>query len=74
MLLDEGQVLLHVFRGAHDEGHALVDGLRLHVQNALRPGRCHAARLLDDERDGVTLVQQPQLVTQTREGEQTETV
>lgn len=61
MLLDKSQVLLDVFRGADHEGHPLVQGLWLDVQYPLGAGGCHASRLLDEEGDGVALVQQPQL-------------
>lgn len=61
VLLDEGQVLIDVIRGANHKGHALVEPLRLDVQHPLSAGGGEAPRLLDDEGYGVALVQQPQL-------------
>lgn len=61
MLLDEAQVLVDVVGGADHEGHPLVQGLWLDVQYPLGARGGHASRLLDEEGDGVALVQQPQL-------------
>lgn len=61
MLLDKGQELVDVVRGAHHEGHPLVEPFGLDVQDSLRAGGGDAPRLLDDEGYGVALVQQPQL-------------
>lgn len=61
VLLDKRQVLVDVVRGAHHEGHPLVEGLGLHVQYPLGAGGGHAPGLLDEEGDGVALIHQPQL-------------
>ena len=61
VLLDKGQVLVDVVRGADHKGHPLVEALRLDVQHPVSAGGGEAPRLLDDEGDGVALVQQPQL-------------
>lgn len=62
VLLDEGDVLLHVIRGAQHHGHPLVDGLGLDVQHVHGPSGGHSPRLLRDKGHGVALVQQPQLL------------
>lgn len=61
VLLDKGQVLVDVVRGADHKGHPLVEPLRLDVQHPLSAGGGEAPGLLNDEGDGVALVQQPQL-------------
>lgn len=61
VLLDKGQELVDVVRGAHHEGHPLMEPLGLDVQDPLRAGGGDAPRLLHDEGYGVALVQQPQL-------------
>lgn len=61
VLLTDGDVLLHVVGGAHGHGRPLMDAPRLDVQDVLVAGGGHAARLLDDVRHGVALVEQPQL-------------
>lgn len=61
ILLNEGQVLVDVIRGADHEGNPLVERLRLNVQHPLGAGGGEASGLLDEESDGVTLVQQTQL-------------
>lgn len=61
VLLDKGQVLVDVVRGADHEGHPLVQRLRLDVQDPLGAGGGQASRLLYEEGNGVALVQQPQL-------------
>lgn len=61
VLLDKGQVLIDVVRGADNEGHPLVERFGLNVQDPLRARGGEASRLLDEESDGVALVQQPQL-------------
>lgn len=61
VLLDKGQVLVDVVCGADHEGHPLVQRLRLDVQDPLGAGGGQASRLLDEEGDGVALVQQAQL-------------
>lgn len=63
-LLDEGQVLVDVVGRAHHEGHPLVEGLGLDVQDPLGPGGGEAPGLLHQEGDGVTLVEQAQLQRQ----------
>jgi len=62
VLLDEGQVLVDVLGGSDHEGHPLVEGLGLDVQHPLGARGGHAPRLLNEEGDGVALVQQPQLL------------
>lgn len=57
----DGDVLQHVFWGAHRHGSPLVDALGLDVQDGLVAGGGHAARLLNDVGHGVALVQQAQL-------------
>lgn len=61
VLLDAGQELIHVIRGAHDEGHPLVDRLGLDVQYPLVARGGLTPGLLYDEGNGVALIQQPQL-------------
>lgn len=61
VLLDKGQELVDIIRGADHEGHPLMEPFGLDVQHSLSAGGGEAPRLLDDEGDGVALVQQPQL-------------
>lgn len=61
VLLDKGQVLVDVIRGADHEGNPLVERFRLNLQYPLSAGGGEASRLLDEESDGVALVEQPQL-------------
>lgn len=61
VLLDKGQVLVDVISGADYEGHPLVERFGLYVQYPLSAGGGEASRLLDEESDGVALVQQAQL-------------
>lgn len=56
VLLDKGQVLVDVVRGADHEGHPLVQRLWLDVQDPLGAGGGQASRLLDDESDGIAFV------------------
>lgn len=67
-LLDEGQVLVDVVGGADHEGHPLVERLGLDVQYPLGASGGQASRLLDEEGDGVALVQQPQLWAESFKG------
>ena len=66
MPLDKGQVLCDIVGGADHERHPLVQGLWLDVQDPLGAGGGLAPGLLDQERDWVALVQEPQLLV--REG------
>lgn len=61
VLLDKGQVLVDIVCGADHEGHPLVQRLRLDVQDPLGACGGQASRLLDEEGNGVALIQQPQL-------------
>lgn len=61
VFLTDGNVLQHIFRGAHCHGRPLVDALGLDVQDGLEAGGGHAACLLHDEGHGVALIQQAQL-------------
>lgn len=61
VLLDKGQILVDVIGGADHEGDPLVKRFRLNIQYPLSAGGGDASRLLDEESDGVALVQQPQL-------------
>lgn len=61
VLFDKGQVLVDVVDRTDHEGNPLVQRLRLDVQDPLRAGGGQASGLLDEEGDGVALVQQPQL-------------
>lgn len=63
-LLDKGQVLVDVVWRAHHEGDPLVEGFGLDVQDPLGPGGGEAPGLLDQEGDGVALVEQAQLQRQ----------
>ena len=65
MLLDEVQVVVDVIGGAHHEGRPLVERLWLdvHYPHGARGG--DASRLLNEEGDGVALIQQPQLRGET---------
>lgn len=65
-LLDKRQVLIDVIGGADHEGHPLVERFRLNIQNPLGAGGGEASGLLDEEGDGVALVQQPQLWGETQ--------
>jgi hypothetical protein len=62
VLLDKRQVLCHIVGGADHERHPLVQALRLDVQDPLGPCGGQAPGLLDQERDWVALVQEPQLL------------
>ena len=48
---------------AKDEGHPLMEGVRLNVQHPLSAGRARAASLLHDHSDGVRLIQETQAAT-----------
>lgn len=61
VLLDKGQILVDVIGGADHEGDPLVKRFWLNIQYPLSAGGGDASRLLDEESDGVALVQQPQL-------------
>lgn len=74
VLLDKGQVLVDVVGGADHEGNPLVERFGLDVQDPLRAGGGQAPRLLDEEGDGVALVQQPQLLERRGENIQTPAV
>ena len=53
--------LLHIVLGAHEDRDALVDLLRLEIQDGLSARGRQATSLLNDEGHGVALVQQTQL-------------
>lgn len=61
VFLNKRQVLVDVIRGAHHEGHPLMEGIRLNVQYPLGAGGGDSSSLLDEEGDGIALIQQPQL-------------
>lgn len=69
-LLDKRQVLVDVVRGADHEGNPLVQRFRLDVQYPTSAGGGEATCLLDEEGDGVALVQQPQLGGEKLKGKQ----
>ena len=66
VLLEALDQLVDVIARSQEDGRALVDGVGLNVENGTAAVRCDSARLLDDERHRVALVQQSQLEIHVR--------
>lgn len=61
VLLDKSQIFIDVIRGADHKRHPLMERFWLDVQYPLSARGGQASCLLNDESDGVALIQQPQL-------------